>query len=107
LVAGIQERNKTRDFGECNRGEAKERKRRTLAPRDKNDRWGSSPGRSIGENREKVGGKGNKHSKAQAGCQKKDFYGRKGFPHAVRPLSWSELPVDAGGYRSAKIKYFN
>jgi hypothetical protein len=51
-------------------------------------------------------GKGQIRTKTQAGGQKRILW-TEGLPHAVRPLSWSELPVDAGGYRSAKIKYFN
>jgi hypothetical protein len=51
-------------------------------------------------------GKGQLKTKTQAGGQKRILW-TEGLPHAVRPLSWSELPVDAGGYRSAKIKYSN
>jgi hypothetical protein len=45
-----------------------------------------------------------KSNKTQAVGQKEDSMDGR-LPHAVRPLSWSELPVDAGGYRGAKIKY--
>jgi len=61
-----------------------ERRRRTLAPGEGWDRV------------QKMDGKVEEKK-----AQEKIIYG---LPHAVRPLSRSELPVDAGGYRSAKTK---